>query len=244
MSWRVPATRVISAPAGQILELLRDEVPVAGPRPTGVVLVAHGGKEVSTEPVTAAQLAVLRMVPVARAISRATADTGIWVLRPRFTVRGWNGEEASPVGDLVAILDGIRIRYGPVPVTLVGHSMGARAALHAAGHPSVRAVAALAPWIPPGEPVAQLASRRVLLAHGDRDTITKPRDTWAYAERACEVTQTTAIQVRADQHAMLRRAHLWHSLTAEFARTSFCAPTPEHRLSTALRDTGPGRVIL
>ncbi|MFY9650859.1 alpha/beta fold hydrolase, partial [Trebonia sp.] len=184
----------------------------------GIVVVAHGGQEVSTKPTTAVQPAVLRMVPIARAIGNALSDAEIRVLRPRFTVRGWNEDAASPVGDLVAVLDGIRARYGStVPVTLVGHSMGARAALRAAGHPSVRAVAALAPWVPPGEPVAQLSGRRVLLAHGDRDKITRPRDTWAFAERAREVTRVTAIEVSADGHAMLRRAGLWHALAAEFA---------------------------
>lgn len=211
----------------------------------GIVVVAHGGQEVSTKPTTAVQPAVLRMVPIARAIGNALSDAEIRVLRPRFTVRGWNEEAASPVGDLVAVLDGIRARYGStVPVTLVGHSMGARAALRAAGHPSVRAVAALAPWVPPGEPVAQLSGRRVLLAHGDRDKITRPRDTWAFAERAREVTQVTAIEVRADGHAMLRRARLWHTLAAEFARASFGVAAGEERLAAALRDTGPGRVTV
>jgi dienelactone hydrolase len=211
----------------------------------GIVVVAHGGQEVSTKPTTAVQPAVLRMIPIARAIGNALSDVEIRVLRPRFAVRGWNEDAASPVGDLVAVLDGIRARYGStVPVTLVGHSMGARAALRAAGHPSVRAVAALAPWVPPGEPVAQLSGRRVLLAHGDRDKITRPRDTWAFAERAREVTQVAAIEVSADGHAMLRRAGLWHALAAEFARASFGVAAGEERLAAAVRDTGPGRVTV
>jgi alpha-beta hydrolase superfamily lysophospholipase len=211
--------------------------------PEGVVVVAHGGQEASSEATTAVQLAVLRMVPVARAIKHALAGHKIQVLRPRFTVRGWNGDAASPVGDLTALLDGIRARYGMIPVTLVGHSMGARAALRAAGHPSVQAVAALAPWVPPGEPVAQLAGRRVLLAHGDRDTVTRPGDTWAFAERAREVAQAAAIEVRTGEHAMLRRAHLWHALAAEFARASFGVVAGEEEwLAATLRDTRPGRV--
>jgi pimeloyl-ACP methyl ester carboxylesterase len=216
---------------------------VTGLPPRGVVVVAHGGEEVSTEPTRATQLAVLRMVPIARAIRRALPGGKILVLRPRFTVRGWNGAAASPVGDLLALLDGIRTRDG-VPVMLVGHSMGARAALRAAAHPSVCAVAALAPWVPPGEPVTQLAGRRVLLAHGDRDKITRPRDTWAFVERAREVTEVTAIEVTAGEHAMLRRGRLWHALAAEFARASFGLVAGEDRLAAALRDTRPGRVIL
>jgi dienelactone hydrolase len=214
-------------------------IPVPGPEspPRGVVVVAHGGEEVSTEPVTAAQLSVLRMISIAWAIRHALAGGGFLVLQPRFTVRGWNGDAASPVGDLLALLDGIRARDGAVPVTLVGHSMGGRAALRAAGHPLVHAVAALAPWVPPGEPVAQLAGRRVLLAHGDRDKITRPRDTWAFAERARAVTPVSAIEVRGGEHTMLRRGRLWHDLAAEFARGSF-GLADEGPLAAALRDRG------
>jgi pimeloyl-ACP methyl ester carboxylesterase len=209
----------------------------AGAPPAGFVVVAHGGKEASTEPTTPIQLAVLRMVPVTRAIRNALDGAVIPVLQPRFTVQGWNGDAASPVDDLVVILDNIRARYGPVPVTLVGHSMGARAVLRAAGHSSVGAVVALAPWVPPGEPVAQLAGRRVLLAHGDRDRITSPGDTWAFAEWARGITKVTAIEVRTGEHTMLRRARLWHTLAADFVCASF------GRVPFTL-DTGPGRVIL
>jgi pimeloyl-ACP methyl ester carboxylesterase len=211
--------------------------------PQGVVVVAHGGEEVSTEPVTAAQLAVLRMIPVAGAIRHALTDGRFLVLQPRFTVRGWNGDAASPVVDLLTLLDGIRARHGDVPVTLIGHSMGGRAALRVAGHPLVHAVAALAPWIPPGEPAAQVAGRRLLLAHGNRDMITSPRDTWAFAERAREFTPVTAIEVQAGEHTMLRRGRLWHALAAEFARASF-GLAGESWLATAVRKTDAGRVSL
>jgi len=221
-------------------------IPMPGPEPPprGVVVVAHGGQEVSTEPVTATQIAVLRMVSFARAIRHALADGKFLVLQPQFTVRGWNGAAASPVGDLLTLLDGIRARHGAVPVTLVGHSMGGRAVLRAAGHPSVHAVAALAPWIPPGEPVAQLAGRRVLLAHGNRDRITSPRNTWAFAELVREVTPVTAVEVRAGEHTMLRRGRLWHALAAEFARASFGLGEDDPLAAAALRDTGAGRVTV
>ncbi len=144
----------------------------AGGAPRGVVLVAHGGQSTSMSPVSPRQLAVLRMVPLAAAIGRAVGADGIEVRRPLFSVRGWNGGQASPAADLTRVLDELRERHPGVPVVLVGHSMGARAALRVAGHPSVTAVAGLAPWVPEGEPVEQLAARRVLLAHGTRDVIT------------------------------------------------------------------------
>ena len=61
---------------------------------TGVVVVAHGGQSLSTEPTTATQPAVLRMIPVAAAIRHALRGTGTVVLRPRFGLRGWNGDQA------------------------------------------------------------------------------------------------------------------------------------------------------
>jgi pimeloyl-ACP methyl ester carboxylesterase len=150
----------------------------------GVVLVAHGGQTSSTAPTSPLQPAVLRMIPVAAAIRMALRGSGTTTQRHRFRVRGWNGAVASPVGDLNEALDAVVAEFGSVPVVLVGHSMGARAAARAAGHPAVTAVAGLAPWLPPGEPVGQLAGRRVLLAHGSADGVTSPAETWAFLERA------------------------------------------------------------
>jgi hypothetical protein len=96
--------------------------------------------------------------------------------------------------------------------------------MRAAGHPAVSAVAGLAPWLPLGEPVEQLAGRQVLVAHGTADTITNPQETWAYVERARAVTQVAAVEVRDGDHPMLRRARLWHAIAAEFARTALDRP--------------------
>jgi dienelactone hydrolase len=191
----------------------------SGETVTGVVVVAHGGQSSSTEPTGATQPAVLRMVPIAAGVRRALRGSGTVVLRPRFALRGWNGDQASPVSDLNRALDDIVAAHGPVPVVLIGHSMGARAAMRAAGHPAVYGVAGLAPWLPLGEPVEQLAGRRVLVAHGTADAITNPEETWAYVKCARAVTQVSAIEVRDGDHPMLRRARLWHSIAAEFART-------------------------
>lgn len=210
--------------------------------PAGVVVVVHGGSEVSTRPVTAVDLPVLRMIPVARAIRRALGGTGIAVCRHQFAVRGWNGGQASPAGDLNRLLDDIRARYGGVRVVLAGHSMGARAALRVAGHPVVCAVAGLAPWLPPGEPVGQLAGRRVLLAHGSADTVTRPADTWAYAGRARAVTSAAALEIGGGDHPMLRRARLWHAIAAEFARLSFGLPAGPGPAADAVRTTRSGQV--
>jgi pimeloyl-ACP methyl ester carboxylesterase len=204
-----------------------------------VVVVAHGGQSVSTEPTTAYQLAVLRMIPLVAAIRHAVRGRGVVVRRPRFEVRGWNDANASPVRDLTRLLDDLRGEFGPVPVVLVGHSMGARAALRAAAHPSVTAAAGLAPWLPPGEPVDQLAGRRILLAHGTADTVTSPAETWVYAERARALTSVTEIEVRSGEHTMLWRAPLWHGLAAAFTCLSLGLPTPSGAAAAAVADARP-----
>lgn len=203
------------------------------------MVVAHGGQSVSTEPTTAYQLAVLRMIPLVAAIRHAVRGRGVVVRRPRFEVRGWNDANASPVRDLTRLLDDLRGEFGPVPVVLVGHSMGARAALRAAGHPSVTAAAGLAPWLPPGEPVDQLAGRRILLAHGTADAVTSPADTWAYAERARALTNVTEIEVRTGEHTMLWRAPLWHGLAAAFTCLSLGLPAPSGAAAAAIAGARP-----
>ena len=208
----------------------------------GVVVVAHGGREASTAPTSAIQPAVLRMVPVAAVIRRALPGGSVVVSRPRFRVQGWNGAQASPVGDLSQHLDDLRGQFGPVPVVLVGHSMGARAALRAAGHPSVAAVAGLAPWLPAGEPVDQLAGRSILLAHGTADVVTSAAETWAYAVRARALARVAEVEIRGGDHAMLRRASLWHALAATFAGVSFGFPPRPGPAASAL--ASPRRIVL
>jgi pimeloyl-ACP methyl ester carboxylesterase len=210
---------------------------------TGLVIVAHGGTSESTAPTSALQGSVLRMIPVARAVSRSLDGAGAVVWRPRFTVRGWNGAAASPAADLATMLDEAKAALGPVPVVLIGHSMGGRAVLRAAGHPLVTAVAGLGPWLPDGEPVSQLAGRRVLLVHARGDRITSTAETWAYAGRAAEVTTVAAIEIAGTEHAMLRRARLWHQLTAAFARQELAPPGPAGPVAAAFaRPARPGVV--
>jgi alpha-beta hydrolase superfamily lysophospholipase len=186
------------------------------------------------------------MIPVVQTIRRTLRGSGAVVCRPRLLVRGWNEDQASPVADLRRILDHIGAEFGPVPVAVLGHSMGARAAFRVAGHPAVSAVAGLAPWLPLGEPVAQLAGRRVLLVHGTADSITRPDDTWAYAERAGPVTEVAAIEIRGGDHPMIRRAALWHDIAAEFARSALGLPLRETDVAAAVSRTSAdsGRAVL
>jgi dienelactone hydrolase len=188
------------------------------------VLVLHGGSSASTRPTSARQLAVLRMIPVAAAVRGAvrSADAVVW--RYRFALRGWNGPAASPAAELRRILEDLARAPRPPAVVLVGHSMGARAALRVAEHPLVTAVAGLAPWIVPDEPAVPLPGRRILLVHAAADRVTSPAATWDYARQAGKSAAVTAIELRAADHAMVRRARLWHRLAAEFTRSALDLP--------------------
>ncbi len=64
----------------------------------------------------------------------------------------------------------------------------------------------------------------MLLVHASDDSVCNPADTWAYAQRAGAVTEVAAIEIRNGDHAMLRRARLWHAIAAEFARLSLALP--------------------
>lgn len=189
-----------------------------GPRTTSVVLLIHGGRSISREPVSRGSLPLARMRMFAPAILDAAGDAGTSVALLRNRYRGWNDSRADPVEDAHWALEEIGRQVGEVPVVLVGHSMGGRAALRVAGHPAVRAVAALAPWLPEREPIAQLAERTVLVAHGDRDSVTSPAGSLAYVRRAAGAADRICFwQVRGARHAMLERPGYWHGLVRDFA---------------------------
>lgn len=188
------------------------QVRYAAEHPRALVLVLHGGAADGHGRAHRGRPAYLRMLPFLR---KPPADTAVWVLRYRY--RGWNGGAADPVRDLAWALDEAARCHPGLPVILVGHSMGGRTALWGAGAPQVTAVCALAPWIEPGDPVAQLAGRTVLIAHGDRDRITDPHASRRYADAAAQAgALVTYHQVTGDGHGMLRRARHWHDLVRAF----------------------------
>lgn len=199
-----------------------------------VALVLHGGRARSTGPVRANQLTVLRMRPFAAALRNTGTRHGLVVARLRYLVRGWNGATASPVPDVRWALDRLAERYPGVGTALVGHSMGGRAALYVAGHSAVRAIVGLAPWIEAGDPDRQLAGRRLLIAHGDGDRITSPQASASYARKAARVADSVNyIAIQGERHGMLRRARLWHELTAGYVLSVLCELPPEETVGAA-----------
>src|SRR5665647_1797436 len=193
-------------------------------RAEAVVLLLHGGMENHFSRVRAFDPSVLRLIPFGRSVVRAGGGR-IALASLRYAVRGWNGERESPLSDARWALDRTAERFGNVPVGLVGHSMGARVALRVGDHLSVRSVAALAPWLPQGEPIPALEDRTVLLAHGTADRTTDPRATSQLAarlrEEGVEVEQHEFIGGR---HSMLFPARVWHDMVAEFMVRTLLAP--------------------
>ncbi len=188
---------------------------MAKPRPTGprlLVLVLHGGRARGEGPVRRSQLAYLRMVQFASRLAGACRGENVAVALLRYRRRGWNEPHQDPVLDTLWAIERLRARFPGVPVALVGHSMGGRVALRLAAEPDIRAVCALAPWIEPGEPMAQLAGRTILLVHGDRDRWTDA----AASRRFAESAGVSWLSVPGSGHAMLRRSSRWVGLVLEF----------------------------
>ncbi|MDH6134704.1 dienelactone hydrolase [Kitasatospora sp. MAA4] len=203
--------------------------------PRAVVLLLHGGQVESTAPARPWHLAVVRMRGFVRPVARETAGRAVAVGLLRYRYRGWNGDRAHAARDVLAALDEVAAAYGPVPVVLVGHSMGGRAALRAAGHPNVTGVVALAPWCPPEDPCEQLAGRRLVALHGDRDTVTDPAETRLLAARARAAGASVAgIEVAGAGHGMLRRSADWHRSAARLAAALLGLREPPEQVAQAL----------
>jgi pimeloyl-ACP methyl ester carboxylesterase len=195
-----------------------------GVRPDAVVLLLHGGTTDSLAPVRAFDSGVLRMVPFGRSVVRAGRGR-IMLASLRYAVRGWNGDQESPIPDARWALDRIAERFVDLPVGLVGHSLGGRVALRVADHGGVRSVAALAPWLPPGESIPALDGRAVLLAHGTADRRTDPGETFDLAERlAAQGVDVELVKFPGSGHAMLFPARPWHDLVAGFMVRTLLAP--------------------
>ncbi|MFJ4830018.1 alpha/beta hydrolase [Streptomyces sp. NPDC088747] len=188
------------------------------------VLFLHGGRADGLAPSRPWHLAALRMRPFVGAVAAAVPEDSVLLAEVRYRLRGWNGGAADPLRDTRQALRELDRLAGDVPVVLVGHSMGGRAALRAAAEPRVRAVLALAPWIPDGEPVTQLRDKDLLALHGDRDRVTDPRASVSFVHRAQEAgARADVVLIPGGDHAMLRRGPAWHrtagSAVAGFLRT-------------------------
>jgi predicted esterase len=186
----------------------------AGGGTSGVVLMLHGGKPRSEQLVDGRSASWRRVLALQRAITPRLAEAGVASALLRYRHRGWNDGQA-PVEDARWALAEVRRDHGEVPVVLLGHSMGARTAVHVADDPRVLGVVGLAPWFPPDDPVGTLTGRELVAAHGRRDRITSYRATAAYVERARAVTRSVTFHDMGPVgHYLLRRVGAWNDLAA------------------------------
>ena len=195
--------------------------------PRGVVLVLHGGAA-RRRPmrVSPTQLSVLRMVPIAARIAHA-ARGELAVLRLLNSTRGWDAHH-TPVDDVRWALREVAGRFGrELPVGLVGHSLGGRAALLAAAERPVVSAVALNPWVYPHEGHLDLTGRQVLLVHGDDDRVARPTNSAAVARDLARTARVGYVTVEGGRHAMLRRHHVFDGLAAGFTTATLLGRRPE-----------------
>lgn len=195
-------------------------------RPQGAVMLLHGGRADGLTPPPWVNLPALRLRWFGTAILRAQPRHTLLLASVRYRRRGWNGLQADPVHDAHDALNELGRLAPGLPVVLIGHSMGGRAALRAAEHPSVRGVVALAPWCPTNEPVSHLRDRTVALLHDPKDRVTRADQTWAFAARArAHGADVHTVAMPHGGHTMIRGAQHWQELAAHFA-TAILNGTP------------------
>jgi hypothetical protein len=196
-----------------------------------VIVVAHGGKSKDERPDSNLRPAALRMLPFSMDLARRGRSRGLAVAQLRYRNVGFN--DGDPVEDLAWALDRLAARHD-APICMVGHSMGARAAVLACGHPAVTAVAGLATWITPEDGVAQAAGRTVMLAHGLRDRVTDPARSYALAvQLRAAGARTCRFEVARAGHTMLDRRSTWHALTRDFAFAALGLEPYDERMAQA-----------
>jgi dienelactone hydrolase len=204
--------------------------------PPAVVLVLHGGRARSTESGERKRLTYRRMMPFAWMLARR----GLAVHVLRYRVRGWNAPVRDALADAQWATGELARRYPGLPVVLLGHSMGGRAALGAAGAANVTAVCALAPWLDGSDPTTQLAGRTVLIAHGDRERWTDPRQSFAYAMRAKAAgVAICRFDVHGAGHFMLARAADWSALVRHFVLGVTGVEPLDPAIANALAEPAP-----
>ncbi len=202
-------------------------------QPVGGVLVLHGGGSREAErPVSPTQLSVLRMIPIADRIARrGHGRLAVW--RVLNSARGWD-QAQTPLADVRWALERIR-RHLPAsaPIGLVGHSLGGRAAILAAGDPGVTSVVALAPWVYPADGEVEASGRRVLVVHGTADRVADIGRASEAVSRLGRTASVGMIRVEGGTHSMLRRRRAFDGLAAEFTAATLLSE-PHARLASPL----------
>lgn len=177
----------------------------------------HGGQESNHQPVENKHASWWRMALIAKALRPFAARHELTVVLVQYRKRGWNDDaDPDPVKDARWALSHIAGAHRGLPVVIVGHSMGGRTACRVADDASVAGVAALAPWLPKGEPNGTIAGKSLRVIHGTRDHWTSARWSRDYVDRsqglAASATWTSMPGVG---HFMLRRVRCWNRFVEE-----------------------------
>ena len=205
-----------------------------------MALFCHGGTVASVEPPRERALSLARMRAIEQFVHATTAERGIATALVRYRLAGWNGEAADAYQDVRSSLEQLRAEHGnDVPMILVGHSMGGRAALRAGGEPQVTGVCALAPWTPPGEPVMHLRGQTVVILHGRGDRWVPARLSADFGVRARRAGARVARFTVAGGHSMLRRAHRWHTFTRDVVLAGAGLEAMRPEITAALAQQSP-----
>jgi pimeloyl-ACP methyl ester carboxylesterase len=200
---------------------------VADNQTVGAVLVLPGGRPRSAARSRSWQLANQRMTWLARSLRR-NLGSHVTVRRVQYRLRGWNSPALDALRDAENALTQMRrdLDLHPSNVVLIGHSMGARVAVHLAPQ-GVGGIVALAPWWPRDDANLVPAHCRLLTVHGTADTWTDPRSSEAQTRRARERgVDAQWVGMPKGGHYLLRNARLWHRLTSGFVATQLQVGTP------------------
>ena len=180
-------------------------------------MLLHGGRPTSEQPVNGRSASWWLIRRLQREIAQVAATQDVATYAVRYRQRGWNGGHA-PQQDARAAIDLVRREVGDVPVVLIGHSMGARVAVHVADEEQVVGVVGLAPWFTEDTPVHRLTGRHLVAGHGRRDRITSYQVTQAVVGRAAaHAISTRFVDMGPRGHYLLRGWRAWRELAADSA---------------------------
>lgn len=199
--------------------------------PKAVLLLLHGGQQHSIEPVKNRHASWWRMAVLARSLRGFAKEHDLALSLLQYGQRGWNNlNDPSPVRDARQAIDELADRYPGAPIVLVGHSMGGRTACRAADEPGVIGVVGLAPWLPDGEPNANIAGRHLRIIHGTYDKWTSAALSRAYVERSQGLAASaTWTPLPGGGHFMFRQSSTWKRFVTDSVTDIVAMGSPQGR---------------